>query len=146
MFNLCSTNINKYQQIISLDSYGAWQRTRPSPSFYPSQPVQSWRLRRFDFDFDGDRHFGWQMHPTPNGAGVLITSGEKIIQKSSDDVRWNSKWLFQMVVPNECPRVTSKHIKTVGSKISRISQSINSLNCECSTTPLSPSSRCSRTS
>ena len=45
-----------------------------------------------------------------------VTSGEKIIQKSSDGTPNGT--------PNgcskECPRVTSKHIKTVGSKISRL--------------------------
>ena len=56
-------------------------------------------LCRFHFDFDGDRHFGWQMHPTPYGAGVLICdkwrkNHPKIVRWNS---KWNSKWLFQRV-------------------------------------------------
>ena len=109
MFKTCSTNINKsYPWTHTVPSFAPVLH-RPSPFSAPSLPestLQSWRLRRFHFDFDGDRHFGWQMHPTPNGAGVLIC--DKWRKNHPKIVRWNSKWNSKWL----CQRVSKGDIKT----------------------------------
>lgn len=123
VFNLCSKHVQQIStnHILGLiwcrPSHPSFTVLRPSlHQVYPSQPCNPGTSADFtSILMATDTLVGKCTPPQTVLVSWSVTSGEKIIQKSSDGTPNGT--------PNgcakECPRVTSKHIKTVGSKISR---------------------------